>query len=78
MCAVVNPLRERYDPVSDAICDAHITMTQPFVREPSDADLAVIADVASRHEPLEIVYGPLGTFLPYPCLYPSQSRLSCR
>jgi 2'-5' RNA ligase len=67
--AVVNPLREHYDPASAAICEAHVTLTQPFVHEPSEADLAAVADVVSRHQPLEIVYGPLDTFLPYPCLF---------
>ncbi|MEX1158622.1 MAG: 2'-5' RNA ligase family protein, partial [Thermomicrobiales bacterium] len=69
MRAVVNPLREQYDPASAAACEAHITLTQPFVTEPTDADLVVIARVLERFEPIEVSYGPLDTFLPHPCVY---------
>ena len=67
--ASVNTLRQRYDPASQAICDAHITLTQPFVSEPSAGDLMAISDVVRGHLPLGIEYGPLGTFLPYPCVF---------
>ena len=67
--ATVNALRQRYDPASQAICDAHITLTQPFISEPDDAALAAIGDTVAHHLPIEIEYGPLGTFLPYPCVY---------
>jgi 2'-5' RNA ligase len=67
--AVVNQLRQRYDPASQAVCDAHITLTQPFLAEPSEQDWAAIERVADAHPPLTIEYGPLGTFLPYPCVY---------
>lgn len=67
--AVVGALRQRYDPASQAICDAHITLTQPFMSEPGEDDLSNIGEVVARHLPLEIEYGPLGPFLPYPCVY---------
>lgn len=65
----VGSLRRRYDPSSQAICDAHITLSQPFLAEPTEQDLARIAAIAARHLPLELEYGPLATFLPYPCVY---------
>ncbi len=67
--AAVGALRQRYDPASQAICDAHITLTQPFVREPSAEDLARISETVSDFAPVELEYGPLATFLPYPCVY---------
>lgn len=67
--ATVGALRKRYDPSSQAICDAHITLSQPFRAAPTPDDLARIEAVVARYLPLEIVYGPLGTFLPYPCVY---------
>lgn len=67
--ATVGALRQRYDPASQAICDAHITLTQPCEREPDAADLAQIRAVASAHPSVELEYGPLATFLPYPCVY---------
>ena len=67
--AIVGALRQRYDPASQAICDAHITLSQPFLSAPTEDDLSKISEVVARHLPLEIEYGPLGTFLPYPCVY---------
>lgn len=67
--AQVNTLRQRYDPASQGICDAHITLTQPFLAEPSERDWVEIERVAAAHVPLTVNYGPLDTFLPYPCVY---------
>ncbi|CAN5554741.1 hypothetical protein BH23CHL2_BH23CHL2_35400 [soil metagenome] len=67
--STVNALRKRYDPASQAICDAHITLTQPFLDAPGDEDLKAISAVVAGHLPVRIRYGPLGTFLPYPCVY---------
>jgi 2'-5' RNA ligase len=67
--AEVNALRQRYDPASQAICDAHITLTQPFQVEPTSADLVNVEAVVSQHLPLDLRCGPLATFLPYPCVY---------
>jgi 2'-5' RNA ligase len=65
----VNRLRERHDPVSAAICDAHITLTQPFLRVPSERDWATIAAIVAGFQPIRLSYGGIGTFLPYPCVY---------
>lgn len=69
VAAVVDELRERYDPASAAICGAHITLTQPFVVEPRETELASLAATVAGHAPFFIQWGPLTTFLPYPCIY---------
>jgi 2'-5' RNA ligase superfamily len=65
----VGELRRRYDPASQATCEAHITLTPPFLREPTVTDLSAISDVVSCQPVLELEYGPVATFLPYPCVY---------
>ena len=80
--AEVNRLRQRYDPASQAACDAHITLTQPLLAEPSEDDWPEIERVAGSHSPLIIGYGPLDSFLPYPCVYlriePPEALLALR
>lgn len=66
---IVNQLRQRYDPASQAICEAHITVTQPFLREPNRHEWSRINGVLQRFSPFEISYGPLNSFLPYPCIW---------
>lgn len=66
---VVNSLRRHYDPASASLCAAHITLTWPFLAVPSSGDWQVIDQIASATEQLHIQYGPLGSFLPYPCVY---------
>jgi 2'-5' RNA ligase len=66
---VVNALRQRYDPVSQAICETHITLTQPLLREPGADVWAELRRVAAGHAQFEITYGPLRSFLPYPCIW---------
>ncbi|MGH9175786.1 MAG: 2'-5' RNA ligase family protein [Vicinamibacterales bacterium] len=65
----INALRERFDPDSAAICEAHITLTQPFVDSPSDDDWSTLKQIVAAYQPIDIVYGTVKTFLPYPCLY---------
>lgn len=65
----VNVLRQRYDPASQAICEAHITLTQPFLRQPQKDDLELLARIAADFAPFEIHYGPLNSFFPYPCIW---------
>jgi len=66
---VVNLQREEYDPVSRAYCEAHITVTEPFIRRPSSQDWARIEEALLSFHPFEVRYGPLNTFLPYPCIW---------
>lgn len=78
----VNRLRGRYDPASQAICDAHITLTQPFLNEPGEEDWRAIEGVLAPFGPFDLSYGPLRTFLPYPCVYleiePSETIMRLR
>jgi 2'-5' RNA ligase len=66
---VVNRLRHQYDPVSQSYCGAHITITQPFLRQPSSTEWDELCEVVSSFESFEMQYGPLNTFLPYPCIW---------
>ena len=78
----VNALRQRYDPESQRICETHITLTQPLLRGPTEVDWRALQDVVAACSPFTIQYGPLGTFLPYPCIYyaiePAQKVLALR
>jgi 2'-5' RNA ligase len=67
--AVVNKLRERYDPVSQKYCEAHVTLTQPLLKRLTEDDWNRLKSISSGFGPFEIKYGPLNTFLPYPCIY---------
>ncbi len=54
----VNALRARYDPTSQAICDAHISLTVPVPRPLTVADAAEVA-AALRAEPaFDLAWGP--------------------
>jgi 2'-5' RNA ligase len=79
---VVNRLRQEYDPVSQAICETHVTLTQPFLRQPDDAEWATLYRIVAGFDPFEITYGPLNNFFPYPCIWfeihPSQKLLEIR
>ena len=78
----VNRLRHKYDPVSQSFCEAHITLTQPLLRQPSEKEWNNFSDVVSGFESFEIHYGPINTFLPYPCIWfeihPSEEVLEIR
>jgi len=65
----VNPLRERHDPRSHAICEAHVSVTQPFLATPKENEWEKLIAIVSGFEASEITYGPLNHFLPYPCIY---------
>ncbi len=67
--ATVNQLRQSYDPVSQAICEAHITLTQPFLNTPTEGEWETLAGITSGLAPVEIAYGPLNAFFPNPVIY---------
>ena len=67
--AAVGALRQRYDPSSQAVCDAHITLTLPFLRDPTECDISCIGSIIASAPRLRLTYGPVATFLPYPCVY---------
>lgn len=65
----VNAIRAKHDPVSLAICEAHITLTQPFVSTPSDDTWVAISDVLAGCSAFEVRYGPVRSFLPAPVIW---------
>ena len=78
----VNTLRERHDPVSQKYCETHITLTQPLLNRLTEGECKRLKTILSGFEPFEISYGPLNTFLPYPCIYyevqPAEAILNIR
>jgi hypothetical protein len=62
----VNALRARHDPISQTCCDAHISLTVPLPRAPTNAQWAEIEAVASCTRPFTVHYGPLATYPPHP------------
>jgi hypothetical protein len=66
---LVNRHRERYDPVSQAICETHITLTEPLRRPLADEEWGLVAQVDGSSDAFQINYGPLSAFLPYPCIW---------
>jgi len=66
---IVDAQRETYDPLSQSYIGAHITLTQPFQKNPSDTDWGLILQTLKGFQPFEISYGPLKSFLPYPCIW---------
>jgi 2'-5' RNA ligase len=62
--SLVNGLREKYDPRSQASCDAHISRTVPAPRQITAKGLKQLESVTAQWAPLPICYGP-------PRVYPS-------
>jgi hypothetical protein len=62
----VNRLREIYDPKSQSICKAHISLTVPLPRPMEDFHLDELKLPASEFEPFSVHYGPLSSYLPAP------------
>jgi 2'-5' RNA ligase len=58
----VNPLRTTYDPVSQSACEAHISLTPPFLASPGEQDWQAIERVVARHAPMDIIYGLVNSF----------------
>jgi len=66
---IVNSQRERTDPVSQSYCEAHISVTQPLIRWLDEKAWDRLGTLLSGFVSFEIAYGPLNTFLPYPCIW---------
>lgn len=62
----VNKLRARYDPESQAICDAHISLTIPLPRPIGEAEWHELEVIVIGIEQFPIRYGPLRHYLPHP------------
>ena len=67
--AIVDAQRKVYDPVSQNTISAHITLTQPLLNDPTESDWALFVQALSKIQPFEIHYGPIKSFLPYPCIW---------
>lgn len=67
--SIVNVQRKMYDPLSQSYIGAHITVTQPFLKEPSTSEWDHLVGILKEFLPFEIHYGPLKSFLPYPCIW---------
>ena len=65
---MVNRLRQKHDPSSQKICDAHITLTQPFLNEPDDNAWQKIHDIINQFETFDILFGSIDTFENTPIL----------
>ena len=66
---LVNAQRKACDPLSRSYIGAHITVTQPLSRTPSDSEWDLIEQILGNMQPFVIHYGPLKSFLPYPCIW---------
>jgi 2'-5' RNA ligase len=62
----VNRLRAIYDPRSQAICAAHISLTIPLPGPMTAAHWQELEAIAAGLLPFEIQYGPLRHYLPFP------------
>jgi 2'-5' RNA ligase len=67
--SIVNGQRKMYDPLSQSYIGAHITVTQPFLKEPTTSEWDLLGGILKEFLPFEIHYGPLKSFLPYPCIW---------
>ena len=78
----VNAQREKYDPVSQACCEAHVSITQPLGRRLGSDEWHHVSNLLRRHESFEVRFGPVKSFLPYPCIWyeiqPSEKILNIR
>lgn len=79
---LVNMQREHIDPVSQSYCEAHISVTQPLIRKPNDDEWHDLETTISDFGSFDISYGPLNSFLPYPCIWyeikPAEKVLNLR
>ena len=66
---VVNKQREQYDPLSQSYCEAHISVTQPLRKEFSGNEWDQVLSVVESFGSFLIDFGPLNSFLPYPCIW---------
>lgn len=66
VAAIVNELRARYDPRAAAICDAHISLSEPLANPLSNEQLDEVRSALAHVAPFELTYGPLTSIGPYP------------
>ena len=66
VAAVVNELRARHDPKSAAICDAHISLSEPLAGPLTGEQLDELRAALAHVAPFDLSYGPLTSIRPYP------------
>lgn len=62
----VDGLRERYDPVSHRICQAHVSLSEPLPRPMEAPDLVELRAALNSLSPFVISYGGVHATTPYP------------
>lgn len=55
----VDELRRRHDPISAAVCGAHVSLSEPLITPLSDDQLNELRQVLGRIAPFDLAYGPL-------------------
>jgi len=66
---IVNSQRLEYDPTSQSYCETHITITQPLIKSLADEEWNELWRLVRQFESFKIIFGPLNSFLPYPCIW---------
>ena len=66
---IVNAQRESNDPLSASICEAHISLTLPLIDLLSESQWNQVRKIVKEFPKFKIHYGPLKSFLPYPCIW---------
>jgi 2'-5' RNA ligase len=66
---IIDEMRTQYDPIMQAVCGAHISLTLPLVREVDEADWEELKQIAAGIKPVTVRYGPLANFLPTPVIF---------
>ncbi|HRY60258.1 MAG TPA: 2'-5' RNA ligase family protein [Patescibacteria group bacterium] len=64
--SLVNSLRSKYDPKSQASCDTHISISVPVPKPLTEEDWQELQNIASEIKPFEINYGKPKDYPPYP------------
>ncbi len=64
--AACDELRARHDPRSAAICQSHVTLSEPLPRPLTDGDADELSGALARLEPFDLTYGPLRGYRPIP------------
>ncbi len=66
---LVNKQREEYDPLSQSYSEAHISVTQPLLKTLSEIEWDRTLRIVEGFGSFLIDYGPINSFLPYPCIW---------
>ena len=67
--AHMNWLREKYDPVSQSYCEAHVSLTPPFRKQPSEQDWQAVESVLKKFAAIDITLGPTNAWLAQSVIY---------